>query len=125
MRSLQCPGRSPVLAPEGVASTSHRLSKKAAVNILQNSGNMKDAALAACAVQVYVKLESTGIDGDCFCLYSEDRSNKLRDGLRTFGHNIRPSVKPIGGSQAIFVDWDTSLPHAGSDLRKDGCAIGY
>ena len=71
MRSLQRPGRSPVLAPEGMASTSHPLSTQAAVNILQNGGNAMDAALAACAVPAVVEPESTGIGGDCFCLYSE------------------------------------------------------
>ena len=77
MRSLQRPGRSPVLAPEGMASTSHPLSTQAAVNILQNGGNAMDAALAACAVQAVVEPESTGIGGDCFCLYSEGGSDKV------------------------------------------------
>ena len=77
MRSLQRPGRSPVLAPEGMASTSHPLSTQAAVNILQNCGNAMDAALAACAVQAVVEPESTGIGGDCFCLYSEGGSDKV------------------------------------------------
>ena len=51
MRSLQRPGRSPVLAPNGMASTSHVLSTQTAVAILQNGGNAMDAAIAACAVQ--------------------------------------------------------------------------
>ena len=45
MRSLQRPGRSPVLAPEGMASTSHPLSTQAAMNILQNGGNAMDVAI--------------------------------------------------------------------------------
>ena len=51
MRSLQRPGRSPVLAPNGMASTSHALSTETAVNVLRNGGNAMDAAIAACAVQ--------------------------------------------------------------------------
>ena len=77
MRSLQRPGRSPVLAPEGMASTSHPLSTQAAVNVLQNGGNAMDAALAACAVQAVVEPESTGIGGDCFCLYSQGGSDQV------------------------------------------------
>ena len=68
MRSLQRPGRSPVLAPEGMASTSHPLSTQAAVNILQNGGNAIDAALVVCAVQAIVEPGSTGIRDDWFFL---------------------------------------------------------
>ena len=77
MRSLQRPGRSPVLAPEGMASTSNPLSTQAAVTVLQNGGNAMDAAIAACAVQGVVEPESTGIGGDCFCLYSQAGSDKV------------------------------------------------
>ena len=58
MRSLQRPGRSPVLAPNGIASTSHALSTETAVNVLRNGGNAMDAAIAACAVQGGVEPES-------------------------------------------------------------------
>ena len=45
--------------------------------------------------------------------------------LRRLGHDLRPAKKPIGGSQAISINWETGLLTAGSDPRKDGCAIGY
>ena len=38
--------------------------------------------------------------------------------------NIQPVGKPIGGSPAIFINWDTNLLHVGPDRRNDGCAIG-
>ena len=47
------------------------------------------------------------------------------DGLRAKGHILESASKPIGGSQAIWIDWDQGILTAGSDPRKDGCAIGY
>jgi gamma-glutamyltranspeptidase/glutathione hydrolase len=37
---------------------------------------------------------------------------------------VRPN-SPIGGSQAIWVDWENGTLLGASDHRKDGCALGY
>jgi gamma-glutamyltranspeptidase/glutathione hydrolase len=49
----------------------------------------------------------------------------IRDELKMMGHTIDDPKIPIGGSQAIWIDWEQGVLTGGSDPRKDGCAIGY
>ncbi|MFQ5625314.1 MAG: gamma-glutamyltransferase, partial [Methyloligellaceae bacterium] len=77
MRNLELPGRSPVHATRAMASTSHTLATLAAVDVLKSGGNAMDASIAACAVQCVVEPESTGIGGDCFCLYSPGGTDEI------------------------------------------------
>jgi gamma-glutamyltranspeptidase/glutathione hydrolase len=49
----------------------------------------------------------------------------IRERLGQMGHRVTQPPKPIGGSQAIWIDWDEGVLTGGSDPRKDGCAMGY
>lgn len=47
------------------------------------------------------------------------------DALAAMGHRVAWAEAPHGGAQAIWRDPDTGVLSAGSDPRKDGCALGY
>jgi len=45
--------------------------------------------------------------------------------LERRGFDMQAPRGPIGGAQAIWIDWQRGLLLGGSDHRKDGFALGY
>jgi gamma-glutamyltranspeptidase/glutathione hydrolase len=50
---------------------------------------------------------------------------EIVEGLKKLGHKTTSVVSPLGGGQAIWIDWEKGTLTGGSDPRKDGCALGY
>jgi gamma-glutamyltranspeptidase/glutathione hydrolase len=113
MRDFQMPGRSAVLATNGMCATSHPLAAKVAIDMLQSGGNAVDAALAGAVVLGICEPQMTGIGGDCFVLLKpagEERvialngSGRAPAGLSAAEMRGRGlSAVPLHGPEAVTV----------------------
>ncbi|RKF13815.1 gamma-glutamyltransferase family protein [Roseovarius spongiae] len=113
MRDLHLPGRSPVLALNGMCATSHPLAAQVAVDMLARGGNAMDAAIAGAVLLGICEPQMTGIGGDCFVLWNAPGSAEVRGyngsgrapsaadagALRRAGH----AAVPLGSAAAVTI----------------------
>jgi gamma-glutamyltranspeptidase/glutathione hydrolase len=84
-------------------------------------GNMIDHGMD---VQAAIDAPRAFFDGDV-TLVERGVSAATVAGLKARGHNVSVRPLPLGGGQAIQIDWDRGVLIGGSDPRKDGLALGY
>ena len=143
---LSLASRSPVLATNGIAATSHPLASQVAIDILKKGGSAVDAAIAANAALGLMEPTGCGLGGDLFAIVWDPETRKLH-GLNASGRSpmglsladIRQKVKEMGlenipmrGSYSVSVpgavDGWFELHDQFGDLEMDEIlapAIGY
>ncbi len=113
--------RSPLLCRNNCVSCSQPLAAEAGIRILSGGGNAADAAVAVAAAMNVTQPCSTGIGGDCFCLYYDAQTRKVSgingsgrapgglslEYLNSLGHNAQ---NPIPARHALSV----TVPGAGA-----------
>ena len=77
MRNLHIPSRSPVYNKNAMVATSHPEATIKALEIIKKGGNAVDAAVTAASVLAVVEAHSTGIGGDCFCIFYSNKDKKI------------------------------------------------
>ena len=85
-----------MLSPHGCIACGQPLAAEAGLRILQHGGNAADAAVAVAACMNVTQPCSTGVGGDCFCLFY-DAANKTVHGV-----NGRCVLSVIGGVARII-----------------------
>lgn len=110
MRDFHLPGRSSVLAENGMCATSHPLAAQAALEILKNGGNAMDAAIAGAVLLGICEPQMTGIGGDCFVLFSPAGSDEIKslNGSGTAHSSANPDNLRAQGLTSIPLN----SPHA-------------
>ncbi|MHA1259907.1 MAG: gamma-glutamyltransferase family protein, partial [Candidatus Heimdallarchaeaceae archaeon] len=113
--------RSPVYGRRGMVASSQPLASEAGIRILQQGGNAADAAVAVAAALNVTEPTSTGIGGDCFCLFFDNSTKKV--------HGINASGR---APAALSIDFlkekgvtDSLPPYSVHTITVPGAAAGW
>ncbi|MHA1396430.1 MAG: gamma-glutamyltransferase [Candidatus Heimdallarchaeaceae archaeon] len=104
-----------------MVASSQPLASEAGIRILQQGGNAADAAVAVAAALNVTEPTSTGIGGDCFCLFFDNSTKKV--------HGINASGR---APAALSIDFlkekgvtDSLPPYSVHTITVPGAAAGW
>ncbi|KAJ1987382.1 hypothetical protein H4R33_002881, partial [Dimargaris cristalligena] len=114
--------RSPVVGTRGMVACTQPLASQIGLDILKRGGNAADAAVAVAAALCVLEPYSTGLGGDCFCLFYNASTRKV-DGINGSGRSAAgislDHVKKVIGPNA------TELPQtSGLAVNVPGAVAG-
>lgn len=113
--------RAPVYGRRGMVASSQPLASEAGMRILQKGGNAADAAVATAAALNVTEPCSTGIGGDCFCLFF-DNETKTVLGLNGSGRAPKDLNLDVLKNQGIT---GTLPPLSIHTITVPGAAAGW
>jgi gamma-glutamyltranspeptidase / glutathione hydrolase len=100
--------RSVVHSTKGIVTCTQPLAAGAGVQILQAGGNAADAAVAVAAALNVTEPCQTGIGGDCFCLFYDAKTKKVRalngSGRSVAGLTLQELRKEAGCPDDVSAD---------------------
>ncbi|MHA1865212.1 MAG: gamma-glutamyltransferase [Candidatus Heimdallarchaeaceae archaeon] len=121
MRSGSKSIRVPIYGKRGMVASSQPLASEAGMRILQQGGNAADAAVAVAAALNVTEPTSTGIGGDCFCLYWNNKEKKV-NGIN--GSGRAPSSLTLEFLQEQGIK-DNLPPFSVHTVTVPGAAAGW
>ncbi|KAJ1951751.1 hypothetical protein GGI12_006409, partial [Dipsacomyces acuminosporus] len=115
--------RSVVYGTRYMVSSTQPLANQAGIQILEKGGNAADAAVAVAAAINLTEPFSTGIGGDCFCLFYDAKTKSI-SGLN--GSGRAPSALTIQRLNEEFgISGDEIPAHSVHAVTVPGAAAGW
>ncbi|KAF2137205.1 uncharacterized protein K452DRAFT_257936 [Aplosporella prunicola CBS 121167] len=118
--------RSTVHSTKGIVASTQPLATQAGIRTLRDGGNAADAAVAVAAALNMTEPGSTGIGGDCFCLFYDAKTKKVHamNGSGRSGANVTLETirKDLGIPEGESGSIPMSSVHA---VTVPGAAAGW